>query len=139
MIGIIVTGHGNIATGINSSIKLIAGEQDDFLCIDFTAHMSAEDFRDDLEDAIESLSYCDNILLLADLQGGTPFKSALELCVTNDRLALIGGINLPLVLESCFSREFADNFNDFVKQIELAGKNSLNKFEISYDEDDEEM
>ncbi|MCT4598968.1 MAG: PTS galactosamine/N-acetylgalactosamine transporter subunit IIA [Vallitalea sp.] len=139
MIGIIVTGHGNFATGVNSAIKLIAGEQNNFLCIDFTAHMSADDIKNDLQDAIESLSHCDNILLLADLQGGTPFKCALELCVNNDRLALIGGINLPLILESCFSREYADNFNDFVNQTELSGKNSLNKFEISYDEDDEEM
>jgi PTS system N-acetylgalactosamine-specific IIA component len=137
MVGIIITGHGNFATGIGSSINLIAGEQNDFLCIDFTEEMSAEDIKKKLEDGVHSLNECENIVILADLQGGTPFKCALELCVANDKLALIGGINIPLALDCCLSRGSSD-FDDFVSKIELTGKNSLNKFIISFDDDDED-
>ncbi len=35
MIGLIVTGHGNFATGITSSLRLIAGEPHDYQAVDF--------------------------------------------------------------------------------------------------------
>ena len=35
LIGIIVTGHGNFASGLASSIEVIAGKQDKFEAIDF--------------------------------------------------------------------------------------------------------
>lgn len=139
MIGIIVTGHGSFATGISSSIELIVGAQNQFLSIDFTKQMSANDIKNKIIEGIDSLKECDRIIILADLQGGTPFKSALELCVANDKLSLIGGINLPLVLECSLSRDFVDNFDEFISQIEEVGKSSLKKFEITFDDEDEEM
>ena len=36
---IIVIGHGNFATGIHSSLKLIAGEQEKVDAIDFGRHV----------------------------------------------------------------------------------------------------
>ena len=36
MIGIIVTGHGNFATGVLSAAKLIAGTPEKLIGIDFT-------------------------------------------------------------------------------------------------------
>ena len=36
MIGLIVTGHGNFATGLTSSLALIAGEQEYYKAVDFT-------------------------------------------------------------------------------------------------------
>lgn len=36
MVGVIVTGHGNFATGILSSLKLISGEQQHIVGVDFT-------------------------------------------------------------------------------------------------------
>lgn len=35
MLGIILTGHGHFATGLQSSIELIAGEQEKFIAINF--------------------------------------------------------------------------------------------------------
>ena len=36
MTGIILIGHGNIATGMQSAVKLIFGEPENFQAIDFT-------------------------------------------------------------------------------------------------------
>ena len=42
MIGLIVTGHGNFATGITSSFRLIAGESPDYEAVDFLPEDSIE-------------------------------------------------------------------------------------------------
>ena len=43
---IIVIGHGNFATGIHSSLKLIAGEQEKVDAIDFVEGMSANELKE---------------------------------------------------------------------------------------------
>ena len=42
MIGLIVTGHGNFATGITSSLRLIVGEISDYEAVDFLPEDSIE-------------------------------------------------------------------------------------------------
>lgn len=48
MIGMILCGHGNFASGMYSAIKLIAGEQEDFATVDFSAGMSSEELKEQL-------------------------------------------------------------------------------------------
>ena len=42
MIGIVVTGHGNFASGIVSALKLLTGEPDALEAVDFEGSQSAE-------------------------------------------------------------------------------------------------
>ncbi|KYC73249.1 hypothetical protein [Heyndrickxia coagulans] len=35
MIGIIVTGHGEFATGITSALELVLGKQESYVCVNF--------------------------------------------------------------------------------------------------------
>ena len=35
MIGLLITGHGHFATGLNSSLELIAGQQQNIALVDF--------------------------------------------------------------------------------------------------------
>ena len=51
---IIVIGHGNFATGIHSSLKLIAGEQEKVDAIDFVEGMSANELKEKILAAITS-------------------------------------------------------------------------------------
>ena len=43
MIGLIVTGHGHFASGLTSSLKLIAGEPKNYAAVDFEETDSTED------------------------------------------------------------------------------------------------
>ena len=42
MTGIILTGHGNIATGIESAVKLVFGQPEKFYAQDFTENITPE-------------------------------------------------------------------------------------------------
>lgn len=76
MIGLLVTGHGHFATGLGSSLKLIAGEQENVEFVNFEEGHSIEVLKNNLVNALEKLSACDGVLVLSDLPGGSPFKTA---------------------------------------------------------------
>lgn len=43
MIGLIVTGHGHFASGLTTSLNLIAGDAKDYVAVDFEATDSTDD------------------------------------------------------------------------------------------------
>ena len=76
MRGIIVTGHGNFATGISSSVQLIAGEQEYYKAVDFGSEDTPDMLKNNLRAAIEQLADCSEIIIFTDLIGGSPFKTS---------------------------------------------------------------
>lgn len=100
MIGLIIVGHGVFPTGILSSVKLIAGEQKELIGVDFESGQSSDVLKGNIENAINNLN-SDEILILADLAGGSPFNvSALISENRKDKkIGVISGVNLPMLLE----------------------------------------
>lgn len=43
MIGLIVTGHGHFATGLTTSLNLIAGDAKEYVAVDFESTDSTDD------------------------------------------------------------------------------------------------
>lgn len=109
MIGLIVATHGNFASGIISSVNLIAGEQNDLIGVNFVEGQSSEELKQNLEKAISDIS-CDEILILTDLMGGTPFNisSTISTSTDNKKIKVVSGMNLPMLMEAVFSREQTD-------------------------------
>ncbi|MFD1317569.1 PTS sugar transporter subunit IIA [Loigolactobacillus zhaoyuanensis] len=93
---IIVTGHGNFASGLQSTIKLLAGSIPNTMFIDFTVEMSETDLAAKFQQQIGS----DNILFFCDLVGGTPYKEAAKLSFTDEeKFAVVAGCNIGSLLE----------------------------------------
>lgn len=132
MLGLIVTGHGNFATGLQSSLRLIAGEKENMCFVDFEEKDSVDDLAAKLAAAIDSLGNVDGILFLCDLTGGSPFKTAVELSVKNDKqMEVIGGANLPMVIELSMAKEFVDSLDALTNMALSTGKDSIVKFTFS--------
>jgi len=138
MIGIIVTGHGSFASGLKSSVELIAGVQSNVSYVDFTAGMNTDDIKQALNESVESMGSLDQIMILSDIKGGSPFKAGLEIAMSKENITLFGGTNLPLLLECSLSRYGADDFEVFVNTVEKLGAEGLSRFEMNYDDDDED-
>lgn len=118
MVGIIVTGHGNFATGLISSLELIAGAQENLIGVDFLEEDTTESLEKMIEDAIEKLG--NEVLVLSDLAGASPFRAAAELSQKNEdkNIKIIAGTNLGMLLEVSLCR---------------AGMNSLELLEMAVD------
>ncbi|WP_077706022.1 hypothetical protein [Virgibacillus dokdonensis] len=74
MTGVVITGHGFYASGVKSTIQLIAGEQHEVKYVDFLESDEPSDLREKLEHYLDSMNNVTNILFLTDIVGGTPFK-----------------------------------------------------------------
>ena len=79
MVGLIISGHGNFASGLRTSLKLIAGEASNIEYVDFIETDSTESLMDKYLNSLKNLDNCDSILALSDLAGGSPFKTLVEL------------------------------------------------------------
>ena len=105
MTGIIITGHGHFPTGLLSAVSLVAGKPEKVEAVDFTEGMSSEELKGQLKEAADRLEE-QEILILADLTGGTPFNmaAAVKMEETEKHFAVVSGVNMPALVEGVFSR-----------------------------------
>lgn len=136
MIGIIVTGHGNFGSGLTSSLHLIAGEQEHYQYVDFIQEYSVEDLANALTKAMDQLSECESILVLSDLPGGSPFKTAVEIGYPRNNVIVIGGTNLPMLVEVTMARKFMENVEDLANMALNTGKDQIVRFELKTQQQD---
>lgn len=105
MKGIIITGHGNFATGLASTLKLVIGEQEKTFFIDFTEELSSNELNKKIENAILKLNNDEGILIFTDILGGTPFNESAILATKYQNVIVFGGTNMAMLFEAFDTRE----------------------------------
>lgn len=101
---LVITGHGQYASGLKSSLELLAGTNEDFIFIDFPAEMTDTGLKMQMEELILTFNN-DEILFICDILGGTPYKNAATLSNENDSVEVVAGCNLGSMLEAVFQKE----------------------------------
>jgi PTS system N-acetylgalactosamine-specific IIA component len=124
---IIVTGHGLFATGLKSTIKLLAGEHKDIYFVDFAENDLDHDLKRRFEEIIHENPHSD-ILFFCDLLGGTPYKTAATLAFQNDSLEVVAGCNVGSLIEMLFMKENYD-LSELAVQIISVSHNATGHFE----------
>ncbi|WP_042845276.1 PTS galactosamine/N-acetylgalactosamine transporter subunit IIA [Providencia rettgeri] len=104
MIGLIISGHLNFASGMASAVKAIAGEQENMVFIDFIESISPDELEQQMRAAIQSMS-CEQVVVLTDLPGGTPCNRAMAIMMENPSVEVLAGVNLPMIVNAAFERE----------------------------------
>lgn len=130
MIGLIVTGHGHFATGLTSSLELIAGKQEKYVAVDFDGE-GTEKITNDLNAAMDSLKDCEGIIVFSDLLGGCPFKTAVTLSQNRKNVKVLAGSNLPMLCETSLSRTMVNDLEMLVTSAINVGKDGVQQFELS--------
>ncbi|CDG20254.1 conserved protein of unknown function [Xenorhabdus poinarii G6] len=99
MLGIILSGHGGFASGLEQAMKQILGEQPQVIAIDFPASASPALLTAQFEAALAAFDESEGVVFLIDLLGGTPFRVASTLAMQKPNREVITGVNLQLLLE----------------------------------------
>ena len=109
MVGIILATHGNFATGIQQSASMIFGEQPNVAAVTLQPNEGPDDVRKKMEEAVASFEDPEQVLILVDLWGGTPFNQANGLIAGHeDTWAIVAGLNLPMLIDAYASRMMMD-------------------------------
>ncbi len=120
---IVLVGHGHFATGIYSSLQLIAGDQENVEAIDFVEGMSADELKQKI---LLAISNEEKVLILSDLLGGTPFKVSSTIMGENPTktMNVLSGLNLAMLMEAVFAR-MAHGFDEVADKAVAAAQSGV--------------
>ncbi|PRX98133.1 PTS sugar transporter subunit IIA [Allonocardiopsis opalescens] len=99
MVAVVVAGHGRSASGLLSAVEVIVGPQQASAALDLEEGEAPEGFGARLRETAAALDGGEGVLVLADLPGATPFTSAARLTRELPGLAVVAGVNVPMLLE----------------------------------------
>ena len=140
MIGLVVTGHGLFAQGMQSSAKMIAGENEHIKYVCFEDGMGLEELAEKLTAAYNELSDCNGIVVLSDLPGGSPFKTAVEcaFAMPEKQIIVLSGTNLPMIITGSTMLSFEDDAQALADELLFEGKDNVVRFEMAVREEEPE-
>ena len=137
---LILVSHGTFAPGLHNALGMMAGsDREDIRSTSLLDGMDVDTFRANFTELVGAITAEDEIILTADIIGGSPLTTALDVLTEKGLLAhtlAIGGMNLPLVLTAAFAD--ADTPLEELEQ-ELTGeaKDQIKRFDLGGDEDDD--
>lgn len=97
MVGIIAISHGTFVKALIDSVEMIYGKLDKIQAICLQKGESTDSLNTKIELKIKELD-TDEILILVDLLGGTPYNAS-SFWIKNPRINVVTGINMPMLLE----------------------------------------
>ncbi|MCX0380537.1 PTS sugar transporter subunit IIA [Clostridium perfringens] len=125
MIGVLVATHGEMAKGLFDAIDMICGAQEKFSIVSLERGQDAEGFGEELGEKINELNSDEGVVVLVDLLGATPMnQSALNL-YKSDKVEVITGVNLPMVVTATMERDCFSDIKELVEKIKNDGKDSV--------------
>ena len=131
---LILVSHGTFAPGLHNALGMMAGsDREDIRSTSLLDGMDVDTFRANFAELVQDITPEDEIILTADIIGGSPLTTALDVLTEKGLLGktlAIGGMNLPLVLTAAFAD--ADTPLD-----ELEAKDQIKRFDLGGDEDDD--
>lgn len=104
MVQIILSGHGQISTGVKSATDMIFGAQDNYTAVEFLPGEGKENLSEKFKALLDDFDPTEEVLIIVDVFGGTPYNTASELVYGNSNRDVITGLSLPLVLEALSAR-----------------------------------
>ena len=137
---LILVSHGTFAPGLHNALGMMAGsDREDIRSTSLLDGMDVDTFRANFAELVGDITPEDEIILTADIIGGSPLTTALDVLTEKGLLGktlAIGGMNLPPVLTAAFAD--ADTPLDEL-EAELTGeaKDQIKRFALGSDEDDD--
>ena len=126
MVGIILATHGDFATGILQSASMIFGEQPNVAAVTLQPSEGPDDVRRKMEEAVASFEDPEQVLILVDLWGGTPFNQSNGLIAGHeDKWAIVAGLNLPMLIDAYASRMMMETAHELAVQIYGSAKEGV--------------
>lgn len=118
MRGIILVSHGLYAKELKNSVEMVAGDVANVFEACLLPDEGLEQFKEKLEKLREYLKEYDEIIIFADLMGGTPCNAAISLFIMENRVSIVAGMNFPMVLTAVLT-------DISIEELILSGKDGI--------------
>lgn len=105
MISIIVVSHNVLAQALISAAEMILGKQGNLFAVSLDESDSPDILKRKIVNILSNIPDTSEVLVFTDIQSGTPFNTTVLLSKEYEFMH-ISGVNLPILLEACTSREY---------------------------------
>ena len=138
--GIILLSHGPFAVSLVDTAKMLFGESENLAAFSLEPGDDIDRYRKAFTEAIDEFPH--GSLILVDLFGGTPCNQVMRhIQETGKPLEVVGGMNLPMLVNAVLSRESMSG-KDFSLDTVENGKNGIFRVDtegfLNDDDEDEE-
>lgn len=137
---LILVSHGTFAPGLHNAVGMMAGAgRKDIRSTSLLDGMDVDTYRKAFAELVADITAEDEILLFADIIGGSPLTTAMEVLTEKSLVAntaAIGGMNLPLVLTAAFADADAP-LAQVAAEIMEEGRGQLKPFDLDGGDEDE--
>jgi len=106
MFDVIVISHGNLSKAMVEAVQMIVGEQEAVEAFGLYPGDSVDLFRERVTKAIENHLQHDDVMVVTDMQSGSPFNVTVG-AMEGNRFRHFTGMNLPMLLDIFSSRTFS--------------------------------
>lgn len=137
---LILVSHGTFAPGLHNALGMMAGsDREDIRSTSLLDGMDVDTFRVNFAELVGDITAEDEIILTADIIGGSPLTTALDVLTEKGLLGktlAIGGMNLPLVLTAAFA-DAETPLEELEQELTGEAKDQIRRFDLGGDEDDD--
>jgi PTS system mannose-specific IIB component len=118
MVSILLATHGDFAEGIFMTGSMLFGEQENVAAVTLQPSEGPDDLRAKMLQAIDGFENKDEVLILVDLWGGTPFNQANFIINGHeDKWAIVAGLNAPMLITAYANRDDCETAHELAASI----------------------
>jgi len=123
MIGGILLTHGEFGAGIKNALEGMMGEQRGLLVLS-NSGLSKEKLIESLEEALEKEEFKEGVFVFVDMPGSSCWLTAKSLRENNKKIAIITGVNLPMLVTFFGNRERIP-FEQLIDKVKETGQKGI--------------
>ena len=139
---VVLVSHGTFAPGLHSVLKMLAGgDREDILSASMEDGMGADAFVERFEKTIQPIGPEDEILVLADIIGGSPLTNALDVLSKKgllDKATAFGGMNLPMALTASMMKDALDG-DSLAEALLQESRNGIRRMALDVGDEEEDV
>jgi PTS system mannose-specific IIA component len=124
MVKLIIVCHGALANGLLNAMELILGSQEEIYAFRLDEEDSIDDLEASIDRAVQERQPGQEVLILVDLFGASPFNISARVASRNSGIEVITGVNLAMLLETTLQRE-GNDLLELTSVAREAGRSSI--------------
>ena len=121
ILALLVT-HGNLASGLKDAVEQMLGEQEGFLTLS-NSGLAGKDLIEKINRILEEQKHPSTVLF-TDIYGGSCWRSSRFVASQNPKVALVTGVNLPMLLTFFTNRNKLD-FDQLLAKVVQMGEEGI--------------
>lgn len=136
---LLMVSHGDFASGLHVAFGMLMGQREDVLNVAFKDGMGLPAFKEDVKKVIAPFTAEDEVIVMADLVGGSPLTTTMDAIAEHIGLAnvrAVGGMNLPMAIAAMECED--ETLDDTVDTMIECAVDQIKSFKLDLGDDDEE-